>query len=201
MTETIQTLIEQLKKLKSNNDWLGIYRKFQPITQLPENDSIWNNSQILSDIGFACAKLAETGAKELLSFRNQNHKNDFLKQQAEYRKHAILARKRCIEIAPQHAGYRSDLAYTYYQNINELTQPRGRRDGNLRKEIENFLETINKTLDLQPNRVQDLYRKGRVLTKVLPNQILWSRSYEDYGDFTEKSKRANQLREQGIRTL
>ena len=201
MTETIQTLPEQLKTLKSKHDWLGIYRKFQPITQLPQHDSIWNNSQILSDIGFACAKLAETGPKELLSFRNQNHKNDFLKQQAEYRKYAMSTRKRCIEIAPKHAGYRSDLAYTYYQNINELTQPRGRRDGNLRKEIDNFLETVNKALDLQPNRVQDLYRKGRILTNVLPNQILWSRSYEDYGDFTEKSKRSNELREQGIRTL
>ena len=201
MTQTIKTLREQLKALKSKHDWLGVYRKFQPITQLPQNDSIWNDSQILSDIGFACAKLAETGPKELLVFRDQNYKNDFLKQQAEYRKHTMLTRKRCIEIAPKHAGYRSDLAYTYYQNINELTQPRGRRDGNLRKEIENFLETVNKTLDLQPNRVQDLYRKGRILTNVLPKQILWSRSYEDYGDFTEKSKRANELCEQGIQTL
>lgn len=130
------SLPEQLKTLKSKHDWLGIYRKFQPITQLPQHDSIWNNSQILSDIGFVCAKLAETGPKELLSFRNQNHKNDFLKQQAEYRKYAMSTRKHCIEIAPKHAGYRSDLAYTYYQNINELTQPRGRRDGNPRKEID-----------------------------------------------------------------
>ena len=201
MAETIQTLIEQLKRLKSKNDWLGIYRKFQPITELSQNDLIWNNSKILSDIGFACAKLAETGPKELSSFRDQNRKNDFLKQQAEYRKHAVLTRKRCIEINPRNAGYRSDLAYTYYQNINELIQPRGRRDGNLRKEAEDFLKTIDKTLDLQPNRVQDLYRKGRILTDVLPNQILWSRSYEDYGDFTEKSKKTDELREQGICAL
>ncbi|RKU26789.1 hypothetical protein C6499_12725 [Candidatus Poribacteria bacterium] len=201
MTQINQNLLEQLKALKSKHDWIGIYKKFQPITQLPQNDSIWNNSQILSDIGFACAKLAETGPKELSSFRDQNRKNDFLKQQAEYRKHAVLTRKRCIEIDPRSAGYRSDLAYTYYQNINELIQPRGRRDGNLRKEIEDFLKTIDKTLDLQPNRVQDLYRKGRILADVLPNQILWSRSYEDYGDFTEKSKKADELREQGICAL
>lgn len=104
MTETIQTLIEQLKRLKSKNDWLGIYRKFQPITELSQNDLIWNNSKILSDIGFACAKLAETGPKELSSFRDQNRKNDFLKQQAEYRKHAVLTRKRCIEIDPRNAA-------------------------------------------------------------------------------------------------
>lgn len=201
MAETIQILIEQLKKLKLKNDWLGIYRKFRPITELPQNDLIWGNSKILSDIGFACAKLAETGSREILAIRDQNHKDNFLKQQAEYRKHTMLIRKRCIEITPRNAGYRSDLAYTYYQNINELTQPRGRRDGNLRKEIENFLETVDKTLNLQPNRVQDLYRKGRILTNILPNQILFSKSYEDYGDFTSKSKKANKLREEGIQTL
>ena len=201
MAETIQTLIEQLKKLKSKNDWLGIHRKFQPITELPQNDLIWSNSKILSDIGFACAKLAETGSREILAARDQNQKDNFLKQQAEYRKHTMLIRKRCIEVSPKNAGYRSDLAYTHYQNIHELTQPRGRRDGNLRKEIENFLETVDKTLDIQPNRVQDLYRKGRILTDTLPKQILWSRSYEDYGDFIEKSQRANELHKRGIRTL
>ena len=201
MTQTIQTLLEQLKMLRSKNDWLGIYRKFQPITELPQNDLIWDNPKVLSDIGFACAKLAETGPKEILSLRDQNDKSDFLKQQEEYRKCALLTRKRCIEIVPGHAGYRSDLAYTYYQNINELTQPRGRRDGNLRKNIENFLATVNKTLDLQPNRVQDLYRKGRILTHILPNQILFSKSYEEYGDFAVKSKRANELTEEGIRSL
>lgn len=201
MTQTIQTLLKQLKMLKSKNDWLGIYRKFQPITELPQNGLIWSNSKILSDIGFACAKLAETGPKELLSFKDQNDKSDFLKQQEKYRKCALLTRKRCIEIAPGHAGYRSDLAYTYYQNINELTQPQGRRDGNLRKNIENFLATVDKTLDLQPNRVQDLYRKGRILTAVLPNQILFSKSYEEYGDFAAKSKRANELIEEGIQSL
>lgn len=201
MTQTIQTLLEQLKTLKSKNDWLGIYKKFQPITELPQNDLIWSDSKILSDIGFACAKLAETGPKEMLSLRDQSDKSNFLKQQEEYRKCALLVRKRCIEIAPGHAGYRSDLAYTYYQNINELTQPRGRRDGNLRKNIENFLVTVDKTLDLQPNRVQDLYRKGRILTDVLPNQILFSKSYEEYGDFAAKSKRANERIEEGIRSL
>ena len=201
MAETIQTLREQLKKLSSNNDWLGIYTKFQPIRELSQNDLIWNDSKILSDIGFACAKLSETGSQELSSFRDESRRNDFLKQQAEYRKHTEQIRKRCIELEPNNAGYRSNLAYTYYQNINELTQPRGRRDGNLRKEIENFLKIVDKTLDLQPNRVQDLYRKGRILTNVLPNQILWSRSYEGYGDFTEKLRRTDDVREQGIQTL
>ena len=201
MAVTSQILLQQLTELKSKNDWIGIYRKFQPITELSQNDLIWNHPKVLSDIGFAYAKLAETGPKEILSFRAQNDKNVFLKQQAEYRKYAEQLRKRCIELVPGNAGYWSDLAYTYYQNVNELIQPRGRRDGNLRKEIENFLETVDKTLNLQPNRVQDLYRKGRILAGILPNMILWSKSYEDHGDFTAKSKRSVELRKKGIRTL
>lgn len=143
VTQTTQDLQKQLTALKLKNDWIGIYRKFQLIKELPQNNLIWNHPKVLSDIGFACAKLAETGPKEMLPFINPNEKNVFLNQQTEYRKYAEQLRKRCIELVPGNAGYWSDLAYTYYQNVNELIQPRGRRDGNLRKEIENFLETVD----------------------------------------------------------
>lgn len=200
MTETIQTLTEQLKRLTSNNDWLGIYRKFQPITELSQNDLIWNSPKVLSDIGFACAKLSETSSIPREIFRDEQAKSDFLKQQAEYRKYTEQIRKRCIELEPNHAGYRSNLAYTYYQNINELTTPTGRK-GNLRKEIKNFITTIDETLTLDSKRVTDLYRKGRILADTLPDKILWTKSYDDYGDFTERLKKANEIREEGIQTL
>lgn len=201
MTQTIQTLLEQLKMLQSKNDWLGIYRKFQPITELSQNDLIWNNPKVLSDIGFACTMLARTDSIPQEIFRNQNDLNNFLKQQAEYRKYAQLTQKRCIELEPQEPLHLANFAYIYYQNINDLTQQRGRRDGNLREEIENFITTIDKTLKLDSKRVNDLYRKGRILTRVLPDQILWSKSYEDYGDFAERLKKANEIRKKGIQTL
>lgn len=50
-------------------------------------------------------------------------------------------------------------------------------------------------------RVNDQYRKGRVLARILPDLILWSKSYEDYGDFTAKLEKANEKRDQGIQTL
>ena len=196
MTQAIQTLLEQLKTLKKKDDWLGIYNKFQPIAELDQNDLIWNSPEVLSDLGFACAKLAETSPSEIP--KDPKDKKDFLKQQAGYRKHAERIRKRCIELKPKDPTYRSNLAYTYYQNINELTQPRGRRDGNLMKEIENFRTAVDEGLALNPKRVNDLYRKGYVLTKVLPNQILWGKLNED---FAEKSKKANEVREEGIQTL
>ena len=204
MTETIQTLtlIEQLTKLMSNNDWLGIYNKFKPITDLPHNDLIWNNPKVLSDIGFACTMLARTDSIPREIFRDQNALNNFfLKKQTEYREDAQLIQKRCIEIEPQEPRHFANFAYIYYQNINDLNQPRGRRDGNLREEIENFITAIDKVLKLDSKRVNDLYRKGRILTRILPDQILWSKSYEDYGDFKERLKKADEMRKEGIKTL
>ena len=201
MTETIQLLIEQLKRLKTKDNWQGIYEKFQPIDKLHQNDLIWNNHLVLNDIALACAKLSEISSIPREIFRDEKAKSDFLKQQAEYRKHTEQIRKRCIELEPNNAGYRSNLAYSYYQNINELTAPRGRKDGNLKKEIDNFIAAVDETLALDPRRVTDLYRKGRILANILPDKILWTKSYEDRDDFTEKSKQANEKRENGIQTL
>ena len=155
----------------------------------------------MNDIALACAKLSETSSIPREIFRDEKTKRDFLKQQEEYRKHTEQIRKRCIELEPNNAGYRSNLAYTYYQNINELTARWGRKDGNLKKEIDNFINAIDETLALDPRRVTDLYRKGRILADVLPDKIRWTKSYEDYGDFTEKLRSANDVREQGIQTL
>ena len=197
MTDTIRTLIEQVTKLKNRNDWQGIYQIFQPITDLPKKDLIWSNPKVLNEIGYACAKLAETSGIPREIFGDQKAKDKFLEEQAEYRKHAEQIRKRCIELVPNSASYRSDLAYTYYQNINELDAPRGRRDGNLGKEIDKFLEAVDEALKLNPKRVNDLYRKGRILTNVLPGQIE-DRSGED---FIAKSKKSNEIRDKGIQTL
>ena len=201
MTETIQLLIEQLKRLKLKDNWRGIYEKFQPIEKLHQNDLIWNNHRVLNDIALACAKLSETSSIPREIFRDEETKSDFLKQQAEFRKHTERIRKRCIELEPSNAGYRSNLAYIYYQNINELTAPRGRRDGNLKKEIDNFIMAVDETLALDPRRVTDLYRKGRILADILPDKILWTKSYKNCDDFIEKLKKANEKREEGIQIL
>ncbi len=202
MEVTSQILLKELTELKSKNDWLGIYNKFKPIVELPQNDLIWNNAKVLSDIGFACTMLARIDSIPREIFRDRNTLNDFLKKQAEYRKYAQSIQKRCVELEPHEPLHLANVAYIFYQNINELTQPRGRRDGNLRKEIKNFLTVIDKAIKLDTkHRVNDLYRKGRVLARILPDQILWSKSYEDFGDFTEKLKRAHEVREKGIQTL
>ena len=201
MTETIQLLREQLRRLQLNDNWRGIYEKFQPIEKLHQNDLIWNNHQVLNAIAFACAKLSETSSIPREIFRDEETKSNFLKQQAKFRKHTERIRKRCIELDPSNAGYHSNLAYTYYQNINELTAPQGRRDGNLKKEIDNFIIAIDETLALDPRRVTDLYRKGRILADILPNKILWTNSYDGRDDFSERLRTANKKRDEGIKIL
>ncbi len=201
MTEKIQSLIEQLKRLKSKNNWREIYEKFQPIEELHQNELIWNNHEVLDGIALACAKLSETSAIPREVFRDEKAKRDFLKQQAEYRKHTEQIRKRCIELEPNNVRYRSNLAYTYYQNINELTAPRGRKDGHFQKEIDNFIAAVDETLVLDPKRVTDLYRKGRILADILPKKVLWTNSNENCDDFIDRLKRTNEKREEGIQTL
>ncbi len=201
MTDTIHNLIEQLKKQKSDKDWRGIYEKFKPIEELHQNELIWNNHKVLNDVALACAKLSETSAIPREIFRDQKAKTKFLNQQAEYRKYTEKIRKRCIQLEPNSAGYRSNLAFTYYQNIIEITSQSGRRDGNLKNEIDKFIIAVDKALGLDPTRVTDLYRKGYILTKVFPTQYLWSKTYEDFGDLTEKTKKVNEIREEGTQTF
>lgn len=202
MAEAIQTLLEMLRILKSKNDWLGIYNKFKPVEDFPQNDMIWNNPKILSDIGFACTQLARTDSISQEIFRDQQRKDALLKRLSEYRKYALSIQKRCVELEPNNPLHYANIAYIFYQNINDLRQPRGRRDGNLREEIEDFITTVDKALmlDTKP-RVNDLYRKGRVLSRILPDLILWSKSYEDLGDFGARIVKANEKRDQGIQTL
>ncbi len=201
MADTIHDLIERLNKRKSVGDWQGIYKQFQPIEELHQNELIWNNHKVLNDVALACAKLSETGAIPRDIFRDSVAKTKFLEQQAEYRKHTEQIRKRCIKLKPNNSGYRSNLAFTYYQNINELTSQSSRKDGNIRAEIDNFITAVEEALTLDPTRVTDMYRKGRILVKVLPDQILWSKSYEDFGHSAEKLKKVYEIREKGIQTL
>ncbi len=197
MEDTIKNLMDQIAKLKNSDDWQGIYQMFHPIADISQKDLIWNNSKILNEIGYACSKLAETGGIKREIFGDQKKMDVFLKKQAKYRKHTEQIRKRCIELNPNSAGYLSDLAYTYYQNINELITPRGRRDGNLREEIDLFLAAVDETLKVNPKRVNDLYRKGRILAHILPTQIE-AKSNED---FIDKVKKVNEVRDKGIQTL
>lgn len=191
-----KNLSDELKSLETANDWLGIYAKFAPMETIPQaRPEIWNDSDLLNKIGFAIGKLAETSGIPRDIFKDEAEKSKFLKQQANYRTETETLRKRCIELFPNNPSYHSTLGYLHYQNVHELTQPRGRRDGNIREEVEKAIVSFDKALSLDPSRISDLYRKGYLLSEVLPKQVLFGKVYSDTGD---RPAMAKQVIQQGI---
>lgn len=195
-----KTLLEEIKKYELSNDWKKIYDKFKPITKLQENPSLWNDSDILSTLGFAVGKLAETTEIPRAIFKDEKQKKEFLKNQFIYRNETEVIRKRVAELNPNNATSWSNLAYLYYQNSIELGSPKGRRDGNILDEIEKAVESFDKALSLDEKRITDLYRKGRLLAEKKPNIILFGRQKKDL-DFQEKNKLANESKNEGINSL
>ncbi len=163
------TMRDEINVLKNRNDWDGIYNKFSPLERLSQG-KIWNDAAILSEIGFACGKLAEVSAEDLP--RKEPEKTAFLNCKTKYRRESEMLRQRCIELMPKNPTYLANLAYLHYQNAMELRTPRNRRDGNLRQEAESSLKYYDMAISIAPNRIKDHYRKGYLLAEVLPN-IYW----------------------------
>ncbi len=165
-------LKNEINLLKRNNDWLGIYKKFGLVANLPQRQDLWKNAGILSEIGFACGMLAKVSKEELPN--KQDERDRFLDQKAKYREEARMIRVRCTELMPNNPSYWANLGYLHYQNAMELKSPKGRRDGNLQPEAEEAIKCYNKALSIAPNRIKDLYRKGKLLADILPS-IYWKK--------------------------
>ncbi|WP_069650783.1 tetratricopeptide repeat protein [Caloranaerobacter ferrireducens] len=190
-TRKSRSNIERLEELERKNDWLGIYKLFEPIDQIKNKfNDIWNDPEILNSISFACAKLAQIGDVP----RDRVEREKYLKEKAKYRKEAELIRKRCIELNPDNPAYLSNLGYLYYHNVIELTRARGRRDGNVIDEINKAIEYIDKALMIDDTRIKDHYRKGYLLTEKLPKQLL-------YGVADSDIQQVDKKRDEGIEEL
>lgn len=183
------TALYRIKKMQQNNDWLGIYNIFTPLSSIKEKEHLWNNDKLLSSLSFATAKLSETYINIRYSFKTDDERNNYLKQQKKYRKETLMLRKRCIELKPENPAYYSNLAYSHYQHARELAFPGGRRDGNVIHEAENCIENIDKALDLDPQRIPDLYRKGLLLTGILPKMILFAGKHTPGENEIKESKK------------
>jgi len=168
-----ETAMFKVKELMKRNDWSGIYNIFTPLDKISERDYLWNNDQLLNALSFATAKLSETYTNLKFSFRSDEERKKYLAGQKKYREETIMLRKRCIELNPGKAAYHSNLGYTYYQFTRELSLPGGRRDGNIMEDAGKAIEYIDKALELDPQRVTDLYRKGQILASVMPPLILF----------------------------
>lgn len=169
-----EDIIYKLKKLTSKNDWNTILQLFPDIENIENLPHLWNNRIILNSIAFAAAKLSETTINVRHQYPDENQRKKFLNQQAQYRKLTLKLRKRLIELNPHNPAYHSNLAYTHYQHCIELSTPGGRRDGNLKEEAKSALKAFDNALELDPNRITDSYRKGRLLIRIIAPNILFS---------------------------
>lgn len=167
------TLISEIKKLQKKNDWQGIYSHFKSMEEVKNNKLIRNNETILNGLSFAAAKLSETYINLRFSFKTDKERNEFMAGQKKYREETVMLRKRLIELNPKNASYYSNLGYSYYQFARELMMPGGRRDGKIMEDAKSAIEYIEKALKLDPQRVTDHYRKGQILTVIMPPQILF----------------------------
>ncbi|MEG3849307.1 hypothetical protein QT971_18280 [Microcoleus sp. herbarium19] len=169
------TLKNDINLLKNRSDWGGIYNKFSPLDSLSQH-SIWTDAEILSEVGFACGKLAEVSVEDIP--RKEPEKTAFLNRKSKYRREAEMLRQRCVELMPNNPTYLANLAYLHYQNAMELKTPRNRRDGKLRQEAERAIKYYDMAISLDPNRIKDHYRKGYLLAEVLPNTYWKERNLE-----------------------
>lgn len=192
-------LKNELEAMMRQNNWQGIYQRFAPIERIAErHPEVWNDPKILGTVGFACSKLSEVSTIPSEIFRDEREKKKFLDQQARYRREAENLFKRCIELESDNTIHWSALGYLYYRSVMELTQPKGRRDSDIREETKKALEYLDKTLSLDPSRVTDLYRKGRLLAEILPDQIIFGFGKQKWPDPKERRKVAFQHLQQGL---
>ena len=169
-----ETALFRIKTLMQKNDWLGIYNIFTPLEDLKNKKYLWSNDKLLNSLSFAAAKLSETYINLKFSFKDDIERKEHLKKQKKYREETLMLRKRCIELRPDNPAYYSNLAYSHYQFVRELMLPGGRRDGNIIDEANSGIEYIDKALTLDPQRIPDLYRKGLLLSGVLPKMIMFA---------------------------
>lgn len=180
-------LTSKIKHLELNHNWSAIYKileQNQPI----ENSEFWNRADLLNSFSFATAKLSECSINLKKSFPDKEKRNEFIKQKKVFRELTLKLRERCIELNPDNPAFYSNLAYTYYQSLNELSTPNGRRDGNIISEAEKALQYIDKALQVDSLRITDRYRKAIILSEILPGYTLYKNAGSDENDNNETIK-------------
>lgn len=168
------SLQSEIENLQLNNNWSEIYKlleKHQPL----EQNKIWNDPEILNKFSFAVAKLSECSENLKKKFPDKEKRKQFIDEKRKFRKLCIKLRLRCIELQPNNASFLSNLAYTYYQSATELSAPNGRRDGNLQAEANLAIDYLNKALEIDPNRITELYRRANLKAEILTNITLFNK--------------------------
>lgn len=167
------SLEDKISLLEQNNDWnaiIKILQEFHPV----EKSQLWNDTNLLNRFSFAAAKLAECTNNIKIKFPDKIKRKEYLEEKRKYRELTLKLRKRCIELDDSNPSSYSNMAYSYYQSATELSTPGGRRDGNVKNEATHALYYFDKALELDQNRITDLYRKAKLLSDILILNILFN---------------------------
>jgi hypothetical protein len=157
--------LDKIIRLKNCYKWQDIYNLFKNTADIENNSEIWNDASLLFEYGFAASKLSETSCERKIT-KNIDEYNKFLENQKHYRDTAKMLYKRCMELDKSNIGYMSSYAYMFYKDINELTSNKGRRDEKLYDKIKYALKLYDSILIKSPDRIVDLYRKARIISKI-----------------------------------
>lgn len=182
------SISEEISSLRKDNQWSAICAMFEPLDRLEQKNphDIWNSDGDLYELAYACSKMGELQTEKR---RDSYHLSTIQK----YREVSIRFYKRCEELSPDDFRYPSALGYRYYKNVIELTQQKGRRDGNADEEIQRALDCYVRVLALRPNSVKDLYRTAKVLEiKLTRYQYAKHRSWSSE-ELSERDKLYDQI--------
>ena len=161
----------KIEELMSRKEYNAVCMMFAPLSEADQNPYIWNDADILYDLGMSCSKMAVsllTPAKDVKE----------LEKKAKYRKYSIAFFKRGYEIEPKSARFATALAYRYYSNVHELMRPGERRDENLEHEMENANEWLSRAIEMNPDSIKNHYRKGKlIIEKQVPYLLFAKKSY------------------------
>lgn len=166
-------IITTIKILEEKNNWQEIYKILQTFVPI-EKSKIWTDAELLNTFAFATAKLSECTENLKKKLPDMLQRNKVINEKRELRELTIKLRKRAIELEPNNSSFYSNLAYTYYQSVNELKAVGSRRDGNIFNDAAQAIEFIDKALSLSPNRLKDIYRKALLFADVYGTQKLFN---------------------------
>lgn len=184
------TLKDQMQFLKDQEQWFKMYDPFRPVSKLSENNpKVWKDPEIISHIAYAASRLSQIEDIPPEAKYDFFKRNDFLNGKRLLRMDVEVLMKRCMELDPKNPIYCSDLAKFHYRNVMELTAKKGRNDGNPLSELDQAVKHYDKALELDINRMYDLFDKGYLLTVKYPEIISGLRNrITSYHDKASKIK-------------
>ncbi len=167
----VSSYTAKIEQLRSKDDWIGISSIYHPLEKVHEREDIWNNVSDLYNLAFACSKQGEP--------KNGMEKDKaHLAEVKRYRDLSIVFFKRCCKLEQNDFRYPSSLGYRHYQNVMELSKPKGRRDGKVVEEIAEAIVWLDEAISLNPNSIKDNYRKGKlILNKQIDNFIFTQKEW------------------------